>query len=121
MRFDPGIFGLSHMPEKSGFPAGVRGIAVADFARPCAEITDTINATANSVKRFIKPLRLRLQTFHRREHATAVGERHRVARSVERSVFRAVALHDDLVAGLHCTPADAATLQHAWRSARESP
>src|SRR5215471_2117609 len=27
IRFVPGTFGLSHMPEKSGLPSGVRGIA----------------------------------------------------------------------------------------------
>src|SRR5436190_22873817 len=58
MRFDPAIFGLSHIPEKSGLPSGVRGIAVDDFDGACAETIEAIIATANIVKRFIKPRRV---------------------------------------------------------------
>src|SRR5580765_6363382 len=172
MRFDPAIFGLSHIPEKSGLPSGVRGIE--DFAGPWAETTATNTIESKSTSRFIADLavslipiyfsnargapphapltlssslrellaagalraphpahpalsappaflRLRLQSFHRREHTPAIRERHRVAGSVERPVLRAKALDDDLIAGLHRRAADAAPLQHAGRAAGEAP
>src|SRR5689334_10525452 len=64
---------------------------------------------------------LRREPFHRGEHTSSIRKRDRVARSVERSVFRAEALDDDLVARFECGAAHAAALEHTWRAARESP
>src|SRR5262249_44481191 len=129
-----GGLGLSQMPEKSGLPSAVRGIAE-DFEGLCAETMVASATNSDTTRRIItilpflpflpvlpfQPSPLLTQSFHHCKHPTAVRERDRVARAVERSVLRAESLHDHLVAGLHGRLADAAPLQHTWRRARESP
>src|SRR6185369_2771172 len=49
-----GGFGLSHMPEKSGLPSAVRGMALVDFVACCARATQDIKTSNNGITRFIK-------------------------------------------------------------------
>src|SRR5580765_6825632 len=60
MRFDPAIFGLSHIPEKSGLPSVVRGIAVDDFDGACADPTATNAIESKRISRFIADLAVSL-------------------------------------------------------------